>query len=177
MIKLPGVASLALLLLACSQKTVTLPSTSAASNMPQVEPMAALILLPELQPLGPDFVMIAPSLDSTTLQAFATVWQREAAGICRRLTADTLASLSRWAAAETKAVQLPARWWEEIPLRPVGISRDQQVVLFGQFKEEGLPLPSHHPLVFRRLVLFAGYQPHQQRLASVIVSISGWVEE
>jgi len=177
MIKLTCVASLGLLLLTCSQKPATLPSTSAASKMPQIEPMASLILLPELQSLGPDFVMAVPSLDSTTLQAFAAAWQREAAGICRRITADTLASLSRWAAAETKAVQLPARWWEEIPMRPVGISRDQQVALFGQFKEEGLPLPSHNPLVFRRLILFAGYHLHRQSLASVIVSISGWVEE
>ncbi len=177
MTKLPCVASLALLLLACSQKPATLPSTSAASKMPRVEPMASLILLPELQPLGSDFVMTVPSLDSAHLQAFATAWQREAAGICRRITADTLASLSRWAATETKAMQLPTRWWEEIPMRPVGISRDQEVVLFGQFKEEGLPLPSHNPLVFRRLSLFAGYHLHRQSLVSIIVSISGWVEE
>lgn len=139
--------------------------------------MASLVLLPELQPLGPDFSMTVPSLDSTTLQAFAAIWHREAAGICRRITADTLAGLSRWATAETKDLQLPARWWEKIPMRPVGLSTDRQIVLFGQFKEEGLPLPSHHPLVFRRLILFAGYQPQRQHLTTVIVSISGWVEE
>lgn len=176
MINLICVAGLALLL-ACGQKPATLPSISAASKVPQIEPTASLILLPELQPLGSDFVMAVPRLDSTIRQAFAAAWQRAAPGICGRITADTLASLSRWAVTETKAVQLPARWWEKIPMRPVGISRDQQVVLFGQFKEEGLPLPSHNPLVFRRLILFAGYHLHRQRIASVILSISGWVEE
>ncbi|MDZ7273736.1 MAG: hypothetical protein ONB51_03930 [candidate division KSB1 bacterium] len=177
MIKLPCLVSLVMLLPVCNQKPARLPSMSGPSQMPRVESMPSLIFLPEFQPFVSDYLMTAPTLDTTTLQAFAAVWQREGAGICRHITVDTLASLSRRAAAEVTALQLPERWWEKIPLRPVGVSADRRLILFGQFKEEGLPLPSHHPLVFRRLTLFAGYDPHRQRLATVIVSIGGWVEE
>lgn len=165
-----------LLVLACQHKPGVPLSKSAMSTQP-AQPSPVLEFVPEMQSFANAFVMTPPDIDATVVQSFTALWQAQARAVCEKITTDSLAQISRWAIDEMKSVQLPEKWWEKIPLRPMGVSADGQTILFGQFKEDGLPLPSRHPLVFRRLMLAVCYHQPSQSLDKVIVSIGGWVEE
>lgn len=165
-----------LLVLACQHKP-GVPLAKPAMNTLPAQSSPVLEFVPEMQPLTNAFVMTPPDLDAAVLQSFTALWQAQARAVCKKITTDSLVQISRWAGDLMKAVQLPEKWWEKISLRPMGASADGQTILFGQFKEDGLPLPSHSPLVFRRLILAVCYHQPSQSLDKVIVSIGGWVEE
>lgn len=165
-----------LLVSACQHKP-DVPFSKSTISMQPAQPSPALEFVPEMQPFTNAFVMTPPDLDATVVQSFKALWQVQARAVCEKITTDSLVQISRWAVDQMKTVQLPEAWWEKIPLRPMGVSADGQTILFGQFKEDGLPLPSHSPLVFRRLILAVCYHQPSQSLDKVIVSIGGWVEE
>lgn len=165
-----------LLVLACQRKPGA-PLAKPAMNTLPAQSSPALEFVPEMQPFTNAFVMTPPNLEATVLQSFASLWRAQAPEVCKKVTSDSLAQISRWAVDEMKSFRLPEKWWEKIPLRPMGVSADSQTILFGQYKEDGLPLPSHSPIVFRRLILAVCYHLPSQSLDKVIVSIGGWVEE
>lgn len=165
-----------LLALACQRKP-GVPLAKPAMNTLPAQSSPALEFVPEMQPFTNAFVMTPPNLEATVLQSFASLWHAQAPEVCKKVTSDSLAQIARWAVEEMKSFRLPEKWWEKIPLRPMGVSADSQTILFGQYKEDGLPLPSHSPIVFRRLILAVYYHLPSQNLDKVIVSISGWVEE
>lgn len=123
------------------------------------------------------FIEQTVTLQPEESEKFFQAWQRLHPHLVAHVTRDSLLRISRWAISEMKSLALPTDWPAKIPLRPVAASRDQRLVRFSQFKEEGLPLPSHQPIVFRRLVLFVDYDRTTQNLVRVNVSINGWVEE
>ncbi|NUO80953.1 hypothetical protein HUU05_12810 [candidate division KSB1 bacterium] len=124
-----------------------------------------------------NFIERSITMTQAELDTFANAWQQLKPHVLAHVKPDSLLRISRWAVAEMKAVTLSSAWFEKIPLRPIASSADDRLVRFAQFKEEGYPLPSHHPLVFRRLLLYVDYDRHAQTIAQIFVTISGWVEE
>ncbi len=136
-----------------------------------------IVYVMEAQPLPGNFSEREIVMRQAELDRFQHVWAQIKPHVLAHLRPDSLRGISRWAEAEMKGFTLPADWLEKIPLRPVASFGDEPLVRFGQFKEEGLPLPSHHPLVFRRLVLFVDYDRRTHAIVQIIISINGWVEE
>lgn len=136
-----------------------------------------IVYVEEAQPLPGRFVERSIAMSEVELAHFHEHWQRIKPHVFAHVRIDSLRHVARWAKEEMKNFSLPEAWVEKIPLRPMATFGEEQLVRFGQYKEEGLPLPSHHPLVFRRLVLFADFDRPTQRIVQVIVSINGWVEE
>ncbi len=136
-----------------------------------------IVYVSEAQPLPGRFMEGSIAMSQAELAHFNEQWQRLKPHVRAHVRVDSLRNVARWAKEEMKNFSLPEAWIEKIPLRPVATFGDEQLVRFGQYKEEGLPLPSHHPLVFRRLVLFADFDRRTQSIVQVVVSISGWVEE
>ena len=64
-----------------------------------------------------------------------------------------------------------------VPMRPMKNDAERGIIWFGQSTAKGFPLPSHHPLVFRRALVFAEYHQEQQKIVRIFVTIRGWVEE
>ncbi len=124
-----------------------------------------------------NFIERALAMKQAELDSFAEAWQRLQPHVIAHVQPDSLLRISRWAIAEMKTLTLPSDWFEKIPLRPIAASADDRLVRFGQFKEEGYPLPSQHPLVFRRLLLCVDYDRHARAITQVFITINGWVEE
>ena len=116
-------------------------------------------------------------MSQAELDSFRVEWTRVKPHVLKIVMADSLQSISRYAREQMKTFSLPADWLEKIPLRPMASFGEHRLVRFGQHKEEGYPLPAHHPLVFRRLQIFAEYDRKEQAIVQVIVTINGWVEE
>ncbi len=136
-----------------------------------------IVYVMEAQALPGNFIERPIAMSQAELDSFHSRWTQLKPHVLAHVKPDSLRRIARWASEQMKAFSLPAGWLEKIPLRPIASFGDDQLVRFGQFKEEGCPLPSHHPLVFRRLVLFADYDRRAQAIVQVIVTINGWVEE
>lgn len=144
------------------------------NSIPKFPPV---IFVMETQALPGNFVERALTLERREHEHFESVWQSLQAHVVAQVRTDSLQRISRWAKAEMKTLVLPSDWPKQMPLRPSASTAENRMVRFGQFKEEGYPLPSHHPLVFRRLLLCVDYDRGEQRITQVIVTINGWVEE
>lgn len=136
-----------------------------------------IVFVMETQTPPGNFIERSITMNQAELDSLAGAWQRLKPHMLTHVKPDSLRRISRWAAEQMQTLALPSDWIEKIPLRPIASSLDDRLIRFGQFKEEGFPLPSHHPLVFRRLLLFVDYDRHEQSITQVIVTISGWVEE
>jgi hypothetical protein len=170
---------LLLLLLACNavkESAVTMQNSPSLSQ-PETQKMPEIIFIPEMQEIDEDSLTGVRPASSEEIASFMVAWQQLMPWLVMQEHADSLVHLSKWAVEQMKSVTLPADWSKQIPMRPLGVSADEKMIRFGQYKEEGFPLPSHHPLVFRRLVLHADYDRAQRTIARVMVSIQGWVEE
>ena len=90
--------------------------------------------------------------------------------------AEDLAAISRWAADQTRRAALPTGWAMRMPMDPLGVRGD--VAVFGQDAQRStLALPSHTPIVYRRVLLRAEYDRAAGGVRRVIVTIGGWAEE
>lgn len=136
-----------------------------------------IVYVMEAQALPGKFVEHTIAMHEVELARFHDAWLQIKPYVLAQVRMDSLRGVSRWAKEEMEAFSLPEGWLEKIPLWPMASLDNEQLVRFGQYKEEGFPLPSHHPLVFRRLVLFADFDRSTQSIVQVIVSIGGWVEE
>ena len=148
-----------------------------AMLMKSTKQAVPLVYVPETQALPGNFNEREITLPPEELARFARQWQQLKPRVRARVHADSLRALSRWAQAEMQKFSLPKDWLEKIPLRAMAARADERIVRFGQFTEEGLPLPAPRPLVFRRLVLFVDFDRDAQTIVHVIISINGWVEE
>ncbi len=141
------------------------------------ELLPPLVFVMETQTPPGGFIEQAVEMKPEELEGFFKAWQRLHPHVVAHVSRDSLLRISRWAVAEMKNLSLPVEWPAKIPLRLIAASRDQRLIRFGQFKEEGFPLPSHHPLVFRRLLLYVDYDRTERRVVQINVTINGWVEE
>ena len=167
------------LLFACNsakESAVTMQNSLSLSQR-ETQKIPEIIFIPEMQAIDEDSLTGARLASTQEIEGFAAAWQQLMPWLVMQVHADSLVHLSKWAVEQMKSVTLPADWPKQIPMRPLGVSKDEKMIRFGQYKEEGFPLPSHHSLVFRRLVLQADYDRAQRTVARVMVSIQGWVEE
>lgn len=148
-------------------------ATPPAAQMPS----PSIVCVPEGERLPPDSAEHGAVWTKAESSAFAQQWQLISRTLTQEVTADTLAALSRWAQKEMAAFSLPANWIAQIPMHPLAASRHQPVTWIGQYTEEGLPLPSPQPLVFRRLLVIAEFHRATKKIGRVFVTIRGWVEE
>lgn len=168
-----------LLLLACSPRDKTEPNVLAKSKdmIDRSLLLPPIVYVVETQPLPGEYSEETIALSQAELDNFRAEWTRIKPHVFKIVKGDSLQSISRYASEQMKIFLLPADWLEKIPLRPMASFGEQRLVRFGQFKEEGYPLPAHHPLVFRRLQIFAEYDRKEQEIVQVVVTINGWVEE
>lgn len=111
-------------------------------------------------------------------EKFRVSWDGSASGTLANLDKTDFLDMSRWAKTEMASFSLAPDWWGKIPMAPLGLASDSRQWLFGGTPEtSGVPLPSHSPLVFRRIVLFAWFDPVSARVTGVVATIRGWCEE
>lgn len=168
-----------LLLFACSPREKIEPTVLARSKdmIDRSLLLPPIVYVMETQPLPGEYTEKPIALSQAELDKFRAEWTRLKPHALKIVKADSLQSISRYALEQMKTFSLPTNWLEKIPLRPMASFGDHRLVRFGQYKEEGYPLPAHHPLVFRRLQIFAEYDRKAQAIVQVIVTINGWVEE
>lgn len=163
---------------ACASREQAQSALTQQANIFERSPLLPpIVYVIETQALPGKFVEHEIAMNEVELAHFRNAWLQIKPHLLAQVRVDSLRGVSLWAREEMKSFSLPEDWLEKIPLWPMASLGNEQLVRFGQYKEEGLPLPSHHPLVFRRLVLFADFDRSTQRIVQVIVSISGWVEE
>lgn len=136
-----------------------------------------IVFVMETEALPGDFSERTVKWERGEHEQFERAWQALQAQVLAQVKADSLRRISRWAAEPMKTFSLPADWLKHIALRPMASTADERIIRFSQHKEEGYPLPSHHPLVFRRLLLCADYDRRERKIVRIIVTINGWVEE
>eukprot|EP00727_Mastigamoeba_balamuthi_P011150 m51a1_g6658 putative 3 -cyclic-nucleotide phosphodiesterase (1251) ;mRNA; r:153684-160398 len=103
--------------------------------------------------------------------AFAQAWASFLDELPAQVTEQELVSISRWAARQMaeQSGYLAAGWERRLPaLRAERQLRDGRLVL-GHETGQGLALPSHSPIVFRRLVLRAVWDTTSSAIVSVQV--------
>ncbi|MEE9385340.1 MAG: hypothetical protein V3V08_18190 [Nannocystaceae bacterium] len=119
----------------------------------------------------------AARLDPADIAAFRSEWKRLRPALAAQVTPERLRAISRWSAKEMRDYSLPANWIEQISMSPQSRSASGQSIRFGQPTRDGFPLPSHHDIVFRRLIVAAEYDIKTGTVTGCVVSIRGWVEE
>ena len=141
----------------------------------------AIVYVEEMKPFPDGFTPashpITPALPPKVLESFEHEWGQVVASISTAVHAESLRTLSRWAKAEMASFTLPADWLPPLPMEPVAHSADRHQVLFSQDVSRGFPLPSHHPLVFRRLVVAVEFDTQKSQIKRVFITIRGWREE
>lgn len=111
------------------------------------------------------------------IESFQAQWQVMQNSIASQVSVDKLVGISRWAQEQTRKTVLLDDWITNAPMNPVGATKDGKRVLFGQETEQGVPLPVHAPLVFRRLMVGAVYDRDTESIATIYITIRGWREE
>ncbi len=110
------------------------------------------------------------------ISGFHRAWKNAMASISQKIDEKTLHEISRWCKKEMKDFHLPKDWINQIFLVPEAVLNNQTFFFFHDVPN-GIPLPSHHPLVFRRMMVGAVYDPLKSRITKVVFTIKGWIEE
>lgn len=140
-------------------------------------PLPDLVTVLEMENFGSEYQKNPPSLPAPTIEEFSTKWNDIADGLEKKVSPAILLSISLWAKEQMKGYTPPQGWLRKIPMHQVGMSEDKLSVLFFQETEQGFPLPSHSPIVFRRLMVAAVYNTNTKAIPKVYVTIRGWREE
>lgn len=126
----------------------------------------------DFAPVTPDSAAGREQLAEATRGARAE-WQQRAAEIQPHVTPQRVRSLSRWALRQMEQyTAVPPL--DQIQLAPLGLDEDRRCVILSATVQT---LPTHHALVTRWLKVFVRYDPRQQRIAHVTITIRGQVEE
>ena len=137
----------------------------------------AVILVPEFERAAREFSHPAPELADADFRGFEAAWASARKLIEQAVTPDSIAGITRYRGQGSTPVLNPD-WVSRMPMRALGATEDQRVVLFGQTPEESpIALPTERPLVYRRLVLLASYDLRSRSIDTVYATIQGWVEE
>ena len=158
-------------------------SSSASSSEPQSLAAALseldLVFVPEMDRLAGEFTASsALVLTDEELGSFEAHWSALRPLIKEKVTPESISKISRWAGAETIGVSLAAEWLESMPMYPLRSSSNGSAILFGQTPEDSsVELPSHLPIVHRRLILAAVFYRDSQQIGRVFLTIQGWAEE
>ena len=139
-------------------------------------PAPPIIWIPEMQAFDEDFSGKA-SPTSLEIKAFQSQWRQMCDSIAAQVSVGSLVSISHWAQEQTKSTVLLNDWIASVPMNPMGATKEGKRILFSQPVEQGVPLPVHVPIVFRRLMVGAVYDRDVQAIAKIYITIRGWSEE
>lgn len=146
------------------------PTPPAAAATPEI------VFLPEMTPLGQDYTGTV-RLSVFDIADYREAWILAAPSIEAAVTPEQLASISRWAADQTRSATLPRGWAARIPWEHRGSGPGGQILFAQTAQESTAELPSHSPLVRRRVIVAPVYNPATRNIARVYISIQGWAEE
>ncbi len=143
---------------------------------PVVAPAADVRFVPEMEPL-PGVTEAALAITPGVRMAFDAAWERARPAVAARVNPAALAEISRWAKEQTAGAPLSPGWLDALPMDPMGRT-DAGLAVFGQSAEQSTAvLPSHSPLVRRRLIVAPVFDPATRTIPIVFVTIRGWAEE
>jgi hypothetical protein len=136
-----------------------------------------VIYLKEMAPWPDDFGSgAAPAL--ADLERFKRAWDAARSQIEPKVSAADLASISGWAKEQTQGAKLSPGWLASLPMHPVAVSHDGAQILFAQEAgESNVVLPSHSPVVFRRVLAVPVFDRTSGTIPRVYITIRGWAEE
>ena len=109
--------------------------------------------------------------------SFQKEWVEMVVSVSVQVQSESIRGISRWARPQMASFTLPEHWLEKLSMEPIAHASDQRKVLFSQTVSNGLPLPSHSPLVFRRVLAAAEFDTRERRIRKVFITIRGWREE
>jgi hypothetical protein len=135
-----------------------------------------VVWIPEMQPFDEAFSGKAECTPAE-IDSFDREWKYRRDAVAVSVTTEAVVGISRWAAAQTRDFKPSTNWISKLPMHPAGLSMDGKRILFGQDTEEGIPLPAHSPIVFRRLLVGAVFDREAKTITKVYITIRGWREE
>jgi len=155
------------------------PAVAATDSLPVVATGSLVVeFVPEMQPFPADGAGSA-AVGLPVPPGFAEAWQ-SVGPLCETIvTRARLGAISRWAREETLAAGANWKpgWIRRLPMFPVERRDDGTILLSQTCPCDGLTLPSHSPLVFRRLLVRARFRTADRTIDRVWVTIRGWREE
>jgi len=151
--------------------------TDVNEQPPSERPAPVIVFVGEMKPFAEKLAEPVDALPGEVVTSFAADWERVRPSVAEEVNAESLLGISNWAKEQMKGFAPPEGWIESIPMHPSKTSRDGRRILFTQETEEGFALPSHSPIVFRRIVLGAVYDRQSHIVTTVYVTIRGWIEE
>jgi hypothetical protein len=146
-----------------------------AVSDPRGEPHVEFV--PEMAEFAESLGSPPPVLPAREREDFEAKWEAAQPVVARGVTPEALVGISRWAREETRSFHLDSGWLAHLPMNPMRADASGTVVILGQEPGDGVPLPSHNSLVFRRLVVCVEYDRGAGAIRRVYVTIRGWAEE
>lgn len=149
-----------------------------SSSMDDSGSIREIMWIAEMQDIDEAATSLSAPLSEDELREFDAAWERVRTHVEAAVSPERLASLSRWAVKETAAVRSQSGWTRCLKLKPIGAVRGSSLILFGVAAEaSNVVLPTHSPIVKRRLVVQVVFDPASHRIDRVYVTIRGWTEE
>ncbi|MBI3039460.1 hypothetical protein HYY75_10540 [bacterium] len=135
-----------------------------------------LVFIPEMAPMEEEPSGKTRQISDISFR-FQNAWERISDSVSSIITPKKVKDISRRAKSKMAGFSLPFNWIRKIPMKPLWIEKKTGFFVFGQEVIEGLELPSHSPIVFRRLIVRAFFDPKNQSIGKIQISIRGWREE
>lgn len=109
---------------------------------------------------------------------FGSIWSERSAAFLEKLDRTHFIDMSRWAKEPMASFTLSDGWWKAVPLTPLCRASEPGSWLFGCLSQNSKSiLPSHSPIVIRRIVVFVWYNQEKNSIYRIAVTIRGWREE
>jgi hypothetical protein len=145
--------------------------------MPQHNP--EIITIPEMRPWKAEYDQrcTCEDVDKKIIEEFQEQWKKSSLLVEKKINHPMLLSISLWAKEQMKEFVLPCSWISTMDMEVVASSQDKRYIIFSQQIEKGYPLPSHNPVVFRRIILGVVYDTIEKNIPKVFVTVRGWKEE
>ena len=141
------------------------------------ENLPEIVAINEMEDFATECSVKKVSLNDEIKKSFEIKWQKISVSVEKQVTNEMLQKISRWAKENMKNYSISPGWIKKLPMTALMTDEKEKYVLFSQETEKGFPLPSHHPIVFRRLMVAAIYDLEKQNIDKVFVTIRGWKEE
>jgi len=152
-----------------------------ASNTLYSADFPVMQFVPEMEVFWEGFdtprLLESASLAVDTVEDFLRCWEKCAEELPSKTDAKSVREISRWAKTQMASYTLPENFGKGAKFSQVSFSKDKRKILFSQDIQDGIPLPSHSPIVFRRLLFGAVFDLETRKIERVLITIRGWVEE
>ena len=148
-----------------------------SGKIPPATPAPSLVFIPEMEPFPGKFDKPPPTLSKERLERFRQEWQDVGPRLQQAVTAQSLTDIARWAKEQTARARPAPNWPAKLSLQPHGLDESGDKLLLTHEIPQGVELPSHSPIVHRRLVIAAVFDVSAGMIETVYITIRGWAEE